>query len=138
MPRRREVPKRKPQPDPKHGDVVVGRFVNVIMRDGKKSTAERIIYELAGSEEDVRTDRKGPRLQALSQLAGSAIGVNPDPRQVTTEARLQEGTGRRGQWLAVAARLLDGLLQRWAYRGLGSARRCRGELTLRRERTGDR
>ena len=44
MPRRREVPKRKPEPDPKHGDRTVGRFINVLMRDGKKSTAERILY----------------------------------------------------------------------------------------------
>ncbi len=44
MPRRRDVPKRLPAPDPKHGDRVVGRFINVLMRDGKKSTAERIVY----------------------------------------------------------------------------------------------
>ena len=44
MPRRREVPKRLIHPDPKYGDRMVGRFVNVIMVDGKKSTAERILY----------------------------------------------------------------------------------------------
>ena len=44
MPRRREVPKRKVIPDPKYADRMVGRFTNVIMRDGKKSTAERIVY----------------------------------------------------------------------------------------------
>ncbi len=44
MPRRRVVTKRIPVPDPKHGDRMVGRFVNVLMRDGKKSTAESILY----------------------------------------------------------------------------------------------
>ena len=45
MPRRREVPKRKIFPDPKYGDRMVGRFTNVIMRDGKKSTSERAVYD---------------------------------------------------------------------------------------------
>ena len=40
MPRRREVIKRPVQPDPKFNDKMVGRFTNVIMRDGKKSIAE--------------------------------------------------------------------------------------------------
>jgi small subunit ribosomal protein S7 len=44
MPRRREVPKRKILPDPKFGDRLVSKFINVVMQDGKKSTAERIIY----------------------------------------------------------------------------------------------
>ena len=44
MPRRREVPKRQILPDPKYADRMVGRFINVIMKDGKKSTAERILY----------------------------------------------------------------------------------------------
>jgi small subunit ribosomal protein S7 len=39
MPRRREVPKRRIQPDPKYKDRMVGRFTNVIMKDGKKSAA---------------------------------------------------------------------------------------------------
>lgn len=44
MPRRREVPKRKPLPDPKFGDTVVTLFMNKIMLNGKKSTAEGIVY----------------------------------------------------------------------------------------------
>jgi ribosomal protein S7 len=44
MPRRREVPKRETLPDPKYSDRTVGRFVNVLMKDGKKSTAEHIVY----------------------------------------------------------------------------------------------
>ena len=44
MPRRREVPKRTILPDPKFGDQTVAKFINVMMLDGKKSIAERIIY----------------------------------------------------------------------------------------------
>ena len=44
MPRRREVPKRIVLPDPKFGSLQIAKFVNMIMRGGKKSTAESIMY----------------------------------------------------------------------------------------------
>jgi len=44
MPRRREVPKREVLPDPKFSSVDIAKFVNVLMKAGKKSVAERIIY----------------------------------------------------------------------------------------------
>ena len=44
MPRRREVPKREVLPDPKFGSVEITKFVNMIMLDGKKAVAERIVY----------------------------------------------------------------------------------------------
>jgi small subunit ribosomal protein S7 len=44
MPRRREVEKRRTDPDPKFHDRMVGRFTNVLMLKGKKSIAERIVY----------------------------------------------------------------------------------------------
>ena len=44
MPRRREVPKRRVAPDPKFGDVVVGKFMNVVMNCGKRTVAESIVY----------------------------------------------------------------------------------------------
>ncbi|BCA80468.1 30S ribosomal protein S7 [Desulfuromonas sp. AOP6] len=44
MPRRREVAKRVILPDPKYGDRLVAKFVNFLMLDGKKSTAESIVY----------------------------------------------------------------------------------------------
>ena len=43
MPRRREVPKRTILPDPKFGDQTVAKFVNVMMLNGKKSIAEKIL-----------------------------------------------------------------------------------------------
>ena len=45
MPRRREVPERKVAPDLKYKSEMVSRFVNCIMCDGKKSTAQSIIYD---------------------------------------------------------------------------------------------
>ena len=45
MPRRREVPKREILPDPVYNSQLVTKFVNVMMRDGKKSVAERILYD---------------------------------------------------------------------------------------------
>ncbi|BCB25652.1 30S ribosomal protein S7 [Sulfurimicrobium lacus] len=44
MPRRREVPKREVLPDPKYGNQELAKFVNVLMIQGKKAVAERIIY----------------------------------------------------------------------------------------------
>ena len=44
MPRRREVPKREVLADPKFGSVEITKFINVIMPDGKKAVAERIVY----------------------------------------------------------------------------------------------
>ena len=44
MPRRREVPKRVILPDPKFGSEVLAQFMNVLMKDGKKSTAEKVVY----------------------------------------------------------------------------------------------
>lgn len=48
MPRRREVPKRQIQPDPKYKNVMVSKFINGLMADGKKSIARRIFYDAMG------------------------------------------------------------------------------------------
>jgi len=45
MSRRRKADKRVILPDPKFGDLVLSKFINTIMYDGKKSVAERIVYE---------------------------------------------------------------------------------------------
>ncbi len=109
MPRRREVPKRKPQPDPKHGDLVVGRFVNVIMRDGKKSTAEHIVY---GAFEIIENKTKNdplamfrralenvrPRVEVKSRRVGGAT------YQVPIEVRPERATSLAMRWLADYAR----------------------------------
>jgi len=45
MPRRREIPKREILPDAIYNSQLVTKFVNVLMRDGKKATAQRIFYD---------------------------------------------------------------------------------------------
>ena len=44
MPRRRSPEKRKVLPDPKYKDIIVAKFMNNLMKDGKKSIAEKIVY----------------------------------------------------------------------------------------------
>jgi small subunit ribosomal protein S7 len=44
MPRRRVAARRQILPDPKHGSELLTKFINMLMVDGKKSVAERIIY----------------------------------------------------------------------------------------------
>ena len=55
MPRRRVVAAREILPDPKFGSQTVAKFINHVMSDGKKSTAERIVY---GALETVSEKRK--------------------------------------------------------------------------------
>ena len=45
MPRRREIPKRELAADPVYSSTLVTKFINTVMSDGKKSTAERILYK---------------------------------------------------------------------------------------------
>ncbi|MCL6624635.1 MAG: 30S ribosomal protein S7, partial [Fimbriimonadales bacterium] len=45
MPRKGPVPKRQVAPDPVYGSELVQRFINRLMRDGKKSKAEKIVYK---------------------------------------------------------------------------------------------
>ena len=59
MPRRREVPKRNIDPDPKFGDRLVSKFMNVVMTSGKKSVAESIVYGAFDLVADPRRLRRG-------------------------------------------------------------------------------
>lgn len=63
MPRRRVVAKREILPDPKHGSQVLAKFINVLMLDGKKSTAEKIVYGAL----DMLTTKASHRKDAKSQ-----------------------------------------------------------------------
>ena len=45
MPRRREVPKREILPDPLYSSQLITKFVNVVMKDGKKTVAEQLLYD---------------------------------------------------------------------------------------------
>ncbi|HLF57868.1 MAG TPA: 30S ribosomal protein S7 [Thermoanaerobaculia bacterium] len=56
MPRRREVPKREVMPDPVYSSQLVTKFVNVVMRAGKKSVAEHILYAALESVKEKTQD----------------------------------------------------------------------------------
>ncbi len=113
MPRRREVPKRQIQPDPKYKDRLVGRFTSVIMRDGKKSLAERIVY---GSFEIIESKTRNdplamfrralenvrPRVEVKSRRVGGAT------YQVPVEVRPERATSLAMRWLSQYARSRPG------------------------------
>jgi len=64
MPRRRIVARRQVLPDPKYGSELLAKFINMLMEDGKKSVAERIIY---GALDQVASKKGGEPLDFLSQ-----------------------------------------------------------------------
>ncbi len=109
MPRRREVPKRIILPDPKYGSQDVAKFVNVLMKDGKKSVAERIIY---GALEQVsRKSGKDPVevfLQALSNVKPivevKSRRVGGANYQVPVEVRASRRTALAMRWIRESAR----------------------------------
>lgn len=104
MPRRREVAKRVILPDPKYGDRVVAKLVNIIMLDGKKSTAEKALYgalELVSekvSEEPVKILKKSldnikPMLEVKSRRVGGST------YQVPVEVRAERRVSLAMRWL---------------------------------------
>jgi small subunit ribosomal protein S7 len=141
MPRRREVPKRKTEPDPKYGDRLVGRFTNVLMRDGKKSTAERIIY---GAFEVIENktrndplqmfrralDNVRPRVEVKSRRVGGAT------YQVPIEVRPERATSLAMRWVAQYSRSRPGKSMRDKLANeLIDAANERGESVKKREDT---
>ena len=58
MPRRRRVPKRELLPDPKYKSLLVSKFISNLMKDGKKSVAESILYD-AIEDIETRTGQNG-------------------------------------------------------------------------------
>lgn len=111
MPRRREVPKRKINPDPRYGDRMVAKFMNVLMYDGKKDTAEHIVYlafDLLGQrvagEEPLKTFKKAldnvkPMIEVKSRRVGGAT------YQVPVEVRPERRTALAMRWLISYSRL---------------------------------
>ncbi|BDV44270.1 30S ribosomal protein S7 [Geotalea uraniireducens] len=104
MPRRREVAKRVILPDPKFNDRVVAKLVNVIMSDGKKSTAERALYGALDivaqkvGEEAVKVLKKcldniKPTLEVKSRRVGGST------YQVPVEVRAERRVSLAMRWL---------------------------------------
>jgi small subunit ribosomal protein S7 len=109
MPRRREVEKRKIQPDAKYGDRVVSRFTSLVMRDGKKSTAEQIVYGAFDIIENKTRndplamfrralDNVRPRIEVKSRRVGGAT------YQVPVEVRPERAQSLAMRWLVSYAR----------------------------------
>jgi small subunit ribosomal protein S7 len=109
MPRRREAEKRDILPDPKFNNKLVSRFISTIMRDGKKSLAERIFYGALnrmgqkGAEQPVNVfktalDNVRPMVEVKSRRVG---GAN---YQVPIDVRPERGTSLAIRWLVTAAR----------------------------------
>jgi small subunit ribosomal protein S7 len=109
MPRRREVPKREILPDPKFGSQELAKFVNVLMQDGKKAVAERIIY--GAFEQIVQKSGKDPLevfTQAISNVRPvvevKSRRVGGANYQVPVEVRALRRTALAMRWLNEAAR----------------------------------
>lgn len=110
MARRRNADKREVLPDPKFGEVLITKFMNVLMYDGKKSAAEAIVY---GALDKIQRLSKGqnalevfkaaldkvrPHLEVRSRRVGGAT------YQVPVEVRMDRGIALAMRWIITAAR----------------------------------
>ncbi|PSJ49832.1 30S ribosomal protein S7 [Kumtagia ephedrae] len=109
MSRRHSADKREINPDPKFGDLVVTKFMNAIMYDGKKSVAETIVYSAL---EQVRAkskqepvivfkqalDNVAPHVEVRSRRVGGAT------YQVPVDVRPERRQALAIRWLITAAR----------------------------------
>ena len=109
MSRRHAAEKRKILPDAKFGDVTLTKFMNVLMIDGKKSTAEKIVYgaldkmtSKAGGEPvelfHTALDNVKPQLEVRSRSVGGAT------YQVPVDVRPDRAQALAIRWLIRAAR----------------------------------
>jgi small subunit ribosomal protein S7 len=109
MSRRRVIGAREILPDPKYGSEMLAKFVNMVMRDGKKSVAETIIYgalnQIAGkgssdplSVLDKALDNVRPMVEVKSRRVGGAT------YQVPVEVRSIRRTTLAMRWVLDAAR----------------------------------
>ena len=109
MSRRHSAEKRLINPDPKFGDLIVSKFMNNLMVQGKKSVAEGIVY---GALEAVQVKSKGDPLQmfhsALDNVAPSievrSRRVGGATYQVPVEVRMERRQALAIRWIIIAAR----------------------------------
>jgi len=113
MPRRAKVTKREPLPDSRYGSDIVAKFINRIMLDGKKATAERIVYDaLDLVSKQMKTDslevmdqaikNATPLLQVKSRRVGGAT------YQVPIEVRPERGLYLAMRWIVTYAKARGG------------------------------
>ena len=109
MPRRRIITRRAILPDPKYGDETVAKFINIVMKHGKKSVAERIVYgaltriaeQTKGDELEIFTkslDHVRPVVEVKSRRVGGST------YQVPVEVRPVRRTTLAMRWLVESAR----------------------------------
>lgn len=107
--RRRSAPKREILPDPKFGDLVLAKFVNILMLDGKKSVAEKIVYDALdtiaakGHAEPIEVFKKaldniGPMVEIKSRRVGGST------YQVPIEVRAERKIALAMRWMIEASR----------------------------------
>jgi small subunit ribosomal protein S7 len=109
MSRRHRAEKREVIPDAKFGDVVVAKFMNSIMYDGKKSVAEAIVYgALSNVEQKMRSDPLTVFKQALENVAPAievrSRRVGGATYQVPVEVRQERRQALAIRWIITAAR----------------------------------
>ena len=109
MSRRRRPEKRVILPDPKFGDIVLSKFMNSVMLDGKKSVAESIVYTALESVE--ARLKKDPLAVFHEALANIKPGIEVRSRrvggatyQVPVEVRTERAQALAIRWLIAAAR----------------------------------
>ncbi len=109
MPRRRVVARREILPDPKYGNAMLAKFINMLMKSGKKSVAERIIYNaidhIASRRQtdaievvDQALDNVRPLVEVKSRRVGGAT------YQVPIEVRANRQTTLAMRWIIDASR----------------------------------
>ena len=109
MSRKRKAPIRKIYPDPRYGSVVISKFINSIMYDGKRSTAERILYSALQKIKDKNKEdpmkifnnainNVKPNLEVRSRRVGGAT------YQVPVEVKSNRSQALALRWLMDASR----------------------------------
>lgn len=135
MPRRREVPRRVVTPDPKFGDRMVAKFINSLMREGKRSVAEGIMYRAfdiiekrsgAGGDSPLKVFRMAienvkPLLEVRSRRVGGStyqVPVDVRPvRQIALASRWIIGFARKRGERTMEERLAGELMEAAQRRG---------------------
>jgi small subunit ribosomal protein S7 len=109
MSRRHSAEKREVNPDPKFGDLVITKFMNAVMKEGKKSVAERIVYgALDRMEQKAKSDPVAMFHQALDNVMPAvevrSRRVGGATYQVPVEVRAERRQALAIRWIISAAR----------------------------------
>ena len=109
MPRRRVIAKRQILPDPKFGSQRLARFINMVMKCGKKSVAEKIVYgaldqvgEKSGKDALEAFEKALENVQPMVEVKSRRVGGAT--YQVPIEVRSDRGVALAMRWLSDAAR----------------------------------